>query len=74
MRLFPICHSKNQVPGVLQQTQSSTGPEPMQRALLSLQEAGMFETLAGCLSLILHMGFGALGGAIGSALITRRRL
>jgi hypothetical protein len=59
---------------VLQQTQSSTGAEPMQRALLSLQEAGMFEILAGCLSLILHMGFGALGGVMGAVLITRRRL
>ena len=42
--------------------------------LVDLIESGVLSALVGCIGLMLHLGFGALGGVIGAALITRRRL
>jgi len=39
-----------------------------------LQESGALSGLTGCLGLVLHLGFGAFGGALGAAWITKRRI
>lgn len=48
-----------------------SAPAQERNAVQALDAASMMPTLTGCLSLGLHMGGGALGGAIGAAL-TRR--
>jgi hypothetical protein len=53
--------------------QASLG-DAQSASLRALLESGAVTSAVGCLALMLHLGLGAFGGAIGAGLITRRRI